>query len=204
MACNGADRRRWSRSPRRRATSTPGRRTIIGFVAGIIVVRRRAHDRQGARRPGRRALGARAGRDLGNAVVRPVHRPDAGRAQRRSARAGFVYTGSFDQLVRPGVARVRPRSRPCSRSASRSSSRSRRTIGLRVKPEEESYGLDMAEHGMWGYPEQFMPVPGLRVPPAGAAGGASRAAAGAGRAGRGGRAVMPRAVRAIDARRPRR
>jgi ammonium transporter, Amt family len=32
--------------------------------------------------------------------------------------------------------------------------------GLRVDPEEERYGLDMAEHGMWGYPEQFMPVPG--------------------------------------------
>jgi ammonium transporter, Amt family len=32
--------------------------------------------------------------------------------------------------------------------------------GLRVNPEEERYGLDMAEHGMWGYPEQFMPVPG--------------------------------------------
>jgi Amt family ammonium transporter len=32
--------------------------------------------------------------------------------------------------------------------------------GLRVKPEEERYGLDIVEHGMWGYPEQFMPVPG--------------------------------------------
>jgi hypothetical protein len=29
-----------------------------------------------------------------------------------------------------------------------------------VKPEEERYGLDIVEHGMWGYPEQFMPVPG--------------------------------------------
>ena len=33
--------------------------------------------------------------------------------------------------------------------------------GLRVKPEEERYGLDIVEHGMWGYPEQFMPVPGF-------------------------------------------
>ena len=33
-------------------------------------------------------------------------------------------------------------------------------LGLRVKPEEERYGLDLVEHGMWGYPEQFMPVPG--------------------------------------------
>ncbi len=43
--------------------------------------------------------------------------------------------------------------------------------GLRVKPEEERYGLDIVEHGMWGYPEQFMPVPGYEyhqpAPPAG-------------------------------------
>lgn len=43
--------------------------------------------------------------------------------------------------------------------------------GLRVKPEEERYGLDLVEHGMWGYPEQFMPVPGYEyhqpAPPAG-------------------------------------
>jgi Amt family ammonium transporter len=40
-----------------------------------------------------------------------------------------------------------------------------------VKPEEERYGLDIVEHGMWGYPEQFMPVPGYEyhqpTPPAG-------------------------------------
>jgi Amt family ammonium transporter len=44
------------------------------------------------------------------------------------------------------------------------------TYGLRVKPEEERYGLDIVEHGMWGYPEQFMPVPGMEYhPPAGPA-----------------------------------
>jgi Amt family ammonium transporter len=45
------------------------------------------------------------------------------------------------------------------------------TFGLRVKPDEERYGLDIVEHGMWGYPEQFMPVPGYEYhqpsPPAG-------------------------------------
>jgi Amt family ammonium transporter len=45
------------------------------------------------------------------------------------------------------------------------------TYGLRVKPEEERYGLDLVEHGMWGYPEQFMPVPGSEYqPPAPASG----------------------------------
>ena len=37
--------------------------------------------------------------------------------------------------------------------------------GLRVHPDEERYGLDIVEHGMWGYPEQFMPVPGSEYHP---------------------------------------
>ncbi|MDX6590210.1 MAG: ammonium transporter, Amt family, partial [Solirubrobacterales bacterium] len=35
----------------------------------------------------------------------------------------------------------------------------KRTIGLRVSPEEEDAGLDISEHGMYGYPEQFIPQP---------------------------------------------
>jgi Amt family ammonium transporter len=31
------------------------------------------------------------------------------------------------------------------------------TIGLRVSAAEEEAGLDIAEHGMYGYPEQFIP-----------------------------------------------
>ncbi len=33
----------------------------------------------------------------------------------------------------------------------------RATIGLRVSAEEEDAGLDISEHGMYGYPEQFIP-----------------------------------------------
>jgi len=33
------------------------------------------------------------------------------------------------------------------------------TIGLRVTDEEEDAGLDIVEHGMYGYPEQFIPLP---------------------------------------------
>src|ERR671925_1693147 len=33
------------------------------------------------------------------------------------------------------------------------------TVGLRVAPEEEDAGLDISEHGMYGYPEQFIPQP---------------------------------------------
>jgi ammonium transporter, Amt family len=32
--------------------------------------------------------------------------------------------------------------------------------GIRVEPEVETAGLDVSEHGMWGYAELFIPVPG--------------------------------------------
>jgi len=53
----------------------------------------------------------------------------------------------------------------------------RGTIGLRVDDEEEEAGLDISSHGMYGYPEQFIPQPeystGLPGPlGAGAAGAA--------------------------------
>jgi Amt family ammonium transporter len=34
------------------------------------------------------------------------------------------------------------------------------TAGIRVEPEVETAGLDVSEHGMWGYPEFYIPVPG--------------------------------------------
>jgi ammonium transporter, Amt family len=34
------------------------------------------------------------------------------------------------------------------------------TVGIRTQPEVESAGLDVSEHGMWGYPEFYIPVPG--------------------------------------------
>ncbi len=38
------------------------------------------------------------------------------------------------------------------------------TIGLRVAPEHEDAGLDIVEHGMYGYPEQFIPAPETASP----------------------------------------
>src|SRR5947209_4555556 len=35
------------------------------------------------------------------------------------------------------------------------------TYGMRVSAEEEDAGLDISEHGMYGYPEQFIPAPEL-------------------------------------------
>ncbi|MGZ4411389.1 MAG: hypothetical protein ACXVY8_04570, partial [Gaiellaceae bacterium] len=35
-----------------------------------------------------------------------------------------------------------------------------RLWGIRVESHVETVGLDVAEHGMWGYPEFYIPVPG--------------------------------------------
>jgi Amt family ammonium transporter len=46
----------------------------------------------------------------------------------------------------------------------------KKTYGLRVSEAEEDAGLDISEHGMYGYPEQFIPAPELiGVAPAGSA-----------------------------------
>jgi ammonium transporter, Amt family len=34
------------------------------------------------------------------------------------------------------------------------------TVGIRTEPSVEAAGLDVSEHGMWGYPEFYIPVPG--------------------------------------------
>jgi len=38
------------------------------------------------------------------------------------------------------------------------------TVGLRVSAEQEDAGLDIVEHGMYGYPEQFIPAPEAAAP----------------------------------------
>jgi Amt family ammonium transporter len=42
----------------------------------------------------------------------------------------------------------------------------KKTVGLRVSDEEELAGLDISEHGMYGYPEQFIPDAELYGPAA--------------------------------------
>jgi Amt family ammonium transporter len=36
----------------------------------------------------------------------------------------------------------------------------KRSFGIRAEAEVETAGLDVSEHGMWGYPELYIPVPG--------------------------------------------
>jgi ammonium transporter, Amt family len=52
----------------------------------------------------------------------------------------------------------------------------KRVYGLRVSEAEEDAGLDISEHGMYGYPEQFIPAPELiGVAPSGTAAALSAA-----------------------------
>ena len=55
----------------------------------------------------------------------------------------------------------------------------KKVYGLRVSAEEEDAGLDISEHGMYGYPEQFIPAPELigYAPAATPVGAPGRAAA---------------------------
>jgi Amt family ammonium transporter len=77
---------------------------------------------------------------------------------------GLFYTGSFAQLGRQalGVAAAFTAVFTVSYAVFWVI---RRLHGLRVSAEEERRGLDIVEHGMWGYPEQFMPVPGSEYHP---------------------------------------
>jgi ammonium transporter, Amt family len=85
--------------------------------------------------------------------------------------AGLIYNGSFEQLGTQalGVAVVFAFVFTLSFATFWAI---KKLYGLRVTAEEEDAGLDISEHGMYGYPEQFIPAPELvgYVPaPAGAA-----------------------------------
>jgi Amt family ammonium transporter len=72
---------------------------------------------------------------------------------------GFVYTGSLHQVgvQALGLAAVGAFTFAASFAALWLM---RATVGIRVEPEVETAGLDVSEHGMWGYPEFYIPVPG--------------------------------------------
>lgn len=72
---------------------------------------------------------------------------------------GLVYTGSFHQLGQQAIGLLAvggftfAASYGCLWTLNR-------IWGIRVVPEVEVQGLDVHEHGMWGYPEFYIPVPG--------------------------------------------
>ena len=133
---------------------------LIGFVSGIIVVvGSLLVERVGLDDP----VGAIAAHGMsgvwGTLSLGFLAVPEAGRASWRPGRAAsstaaastssgsrlsvslavgaFTFTASFLILLLFKV-----------------------TFGIRTEPEVEEMGLDVSEHGMWGYPEFYIPVPG--------------------------------------------
>src|SRR6476619_3358002 len=72
---------------------------------------------------------------------------------------GLVYTGSFHQLGVQALGLVTVGAFTFS-TCFGSLWVMKRVWGIRVEPETETAGLDVSEHGMWGYPEFYIPVPG--------------------------------------------
>jgi ammonium transporter, Amt family len=74
--------------------------------------------------------------------------------------AGLVYSGSFSQLGAQALGVLAAFAFVFTFSYA-TFWVIKKTYGLRVTTEEEEAGLDMSEHGMYGYPEQFIPAPEL-------------------------------------------
>jgi Amt family ammonium transporter len=73
---------------------------------------------------------------------------------------GLFYTGSFEQLGTQALGVLVVFAFVFSLSFATFWA-IKKTYGLRVTAEEEDAGLDISEHGMYGYPEQFIPAPEL-------------------------------------------
>jgi len=76
-----------------------------------------------------------------------------------TGQGGLVYTGSFKQLEVQAIGLV-----TVGVFVFATSFAALKVMdmiwGIRVSAEVESQGLDVHEHGMWGYPEFYIPVPG--------------------------------------------
>ena len=139
---------------------SPWAAIVIGFVSGIIVV-------------------------LGSLLVERVGIDDPVGAMAAHGMSGIWGTLSLGLFAVP-EAREEPRrpGRAASSTAAASTRWGRRrsaslavgaftftasflilflfkiTFGIRTHSEDEQMGLDVSEHGMWGYPEFYIPVPG--------------------------------------------
>src|SRR5438132_6062502 len=76
-----------------------------------------------------------------------------------TGRGGLVYTGSFHQLGIQALGLVAVGAVTFSTSFGALWILDK-LWGIRVEEHVETAGLDVSEHGMWGYPEFYIPVPG--------------------------------------------
>ncbi|MFN2463935.1 MAG: ammonium transporter [Candidatus Dormibacteria bacterium] len=136
----------------------PWAAVIIGAVAGVIVVYsviwidRRLDDPVGA-------LSAHGLAGIWGTLSCGLFTDPALAKFNATGHGGLFYTGSLQQLGAQALTVV-----VCFVTVFALSYGLffliKRTVGLRVSERHEIDGLDISEHGMWGYPEQFMPVPG--------------------------------------------
>src|SRR6266536_486783 len=132
---------------------------VIGFVAGVIVVLgvyaidKVIDDPVGA-------LSAHGLAGIWGTLACGIFTDPKLAAYNAVGQGGLIYNGSFTQLGRQalGVVTVFAFVFACSYGTFWLI---KKTYGLRVSEDEEDAGLDISEHGMYGYPEQFIPTPEL-------------------------------------------
>ena len=135
---------------------------IIGAVAGVIVAARRStrstrrsttrsarSPRTASRASGARSPAASSPRRGWRSTTRSATPTAASSTRARSAQLGYQALGSWSCFAFVFTLSLR------------TFWAIKKTYGLRVTEEEEEAGLDISEHGMYGYPEQFIPAPEL-------------------------------------------
>jgi ammonium transporter, Amt family len=137
----------------------PWAAVVIGLVSGVIaVVGVLAVERIGIDDP----IGAVAVHGVSGVwgtVATGLFAVPALAATLKTGTGGFVYTGSLHQVWVQLLGLVAVGAFTFSASFACLWTM-KRLWGIRVEEETETAGLDVSEHGMWGYPEFYIPVPG--------------------------------------------
>jgi Amt family ammonium transporter len=132
---------------------------VIGLVAGVIAVlgvllieRVRVDDPVGA-------VAVHGLSGVWGTLATGLFAVPALASNLATGKGGLVYTGSFDQLGAQALGLVAVGAFTFSLSFAALWAM-KRAFGIRVAEHVETAGLDVSEHGMWGYPEFYIPVPG--------------------------------------------
>ena len=132
---------------------------IIGAIAGVIVVvgvlaiDKKIDDPVGA-------LSAHGLAGIWGTLACGLFTAPRLAAKNAVGEGGLFYTGSFTQLFDQAIGVLAAFTFVFTASFA-TFYLIKKTYGLRVSAEEEDAGLDISEHGMYGYPEQFIPAPEL-------------------------------------------
>jgi Amt family ammonium transporter len=132
---------------------------VIGFIAGVIVplgvyaIDKKIDDPVGA-------LTAHGLCGIWGTLACGIFTVPSLAAFNTVGSGGLVYTGDFTQLGRQAIC-VLVVFTTVFVVSWLVFAVIKATYGIRVTEDEEDAGLDISEHGMYGYPEQFIPAPEL-------------------------------------------